>query len=191
MRKNSDRLLSVAALSIATAAVAALVVVIVTLPSPGITASPGQPAVSTTSPFRSPSPSPRAVTTIPSPSAAGQLTGLRDGSKVAFNQPVNGVVTGLPRRDDAWVVIEPVSAPAFWPQPGPLALLPTGAFRASVYFGASAAQDARDQFIVLLVAAPPAASSRFQAFVASNPSQGIPRLPPGLLTLSQVTVTRR
>lgn len=191
MRKNSDRLLSVAALSIATVAVVALVVVIVTRPDRPTAAPPAQPTVSTILPTRSSSPSAHPVTTIPSPSAAGQLAGLRDSSKVAFNQPVNGVVTGLPRGDDAWIIVQPVSAPAFWPQPGPLALLPTGAFRASVYFGASATQDTGDEFIVLLVAAPPAASSRFEEFVASNPNQGMPRLPPGLLALSQLTVTRR
>jgi len=122
---------------------------------------------------------------------AGRLTGLRDGSTVAFNQLVSGVVTGLAPNTEAWIVVEPVSAPAFWPQPGPLALGPTGAFRTSVYFGASAAQNIGDQFIVLLVVADHAANSLFQSFVISNPSMGMSRLPSRLPTLAQVTVTRR
>jgi hypothetical protein len=189
MPKNSDRALHISVLSVATVAVVALAVAVValvrTFGSSTTTASAAPSSVITTSP------PPADTTTPPAPSTTGRLTGVRDGSKVAFHQPVNGVVTGLPPGTDVWIVVEPISAPAFWPQLGPLALLPTGAFRASVYFGASATQNVGEQFITLLVVAPPAASSRFQAFAASNPSQGLTRLPPGLLILARVAVTRR
>ncbi len=142
----------------------------------------------------SPPPPPPSTTVTPPTSApaTGQLTGLRDGSKVAYQQQMSGVVTGLPSGNDAWIVVTPVLAPTYWPQPGPLQLDSKGSFRTSIYFGASTTQNIGENFIVRLVVAPPAASARFRDFLAQpSPSQGLPTLPPGVHTLTQVTVTRR
>ena len=154
----------------------------------------GHGGTTSTSPPPSPSspPRPNPVNSHTSPTLWGQLTGLRDGSKVPYQQQVSGVVTGLPSGNELWIVVTPVAAPTYWPQQGPLQLDSKGGFRTSVYFGGSGTQNTGENFIVRLVAAPPAASARFQAFLAqSSPSQGLLTLPPGIETLTQVTVTRR
>jgi hypothetical protein len=194
MLKNNDRrpYLSVLCVTAATVALAAC-----SSSSPKSTVPPASSTVATTStsspslPPSSPPSSPTVITST-SPSVTGQFTGLPDGSKVAFQQPVSGVVRGLPPGTDAWIVVYPVLAPAFWPQPGPLQLDSAGGFRTSVYFGASATQNIGEQFITRLVIASPAASARFRAFLGPPASsQGLPALPPGVQTLATVTVTRR
>jgi hypothetical protein len=120
----------------------------------------------------------------------GQITSPRDGSKVDFQQVMSGIVSGLPPGTDAWIVVYPVSAAAYWPQPGPLLLDPTGGFRTSAYFGANQAPASGETFIAYLVIAPQAASQRFRTFVAQPPQNGLPTLPSGVQTLAKITVTR-
>jgi hypothetical protein len=187
MLKNNDRAPYLSALCVTAAAMA---LAACSSSSPTVTVTvPASSTVATTS--TSPPSSPT-VTTSTSPAVTGQFTGLPDGSKVAFQQPVSGAVRGLPSGTDAWIVVYPVLAPAYWPQPGPLQLDSAGHFAATVYFGASATQNIGEQFITRLVIASPAASARFRAFLGPPaPSQGLPALPPGVQTLATVTVTRR
>jgi hypothetical protein len=133
---------------------------------------------------------PAAVNSTPPP-VTGQFTGLPDGDKVVWQPQVSGVVRSLPPGTDAWIVIYPELAPAYWPQTGPLPLDSAGGFRTSVYIGASATQGLGERFIVRLVIASEAASARFRAFLGPPaPSQGLPTLPPGVQTLATVTVIR-
>ena len=185
MLKNNDRKPYLSVLCVTAAAVA---LAACTSSGSTSTSAPASSTVGTTS--ASPPTSPT-VTTSTAPSVTGQFTGLPDGSKVAFQQLVSGVVRGLPSGTDAWIVVYPVLAPAYWPQPGPLLLDSAGGFRTLVYFGASQLQDIGEQFITRLVIASPAASAYFRAFVASAQSQGLPALPSGAQTLATVTVTRR
>jgi hypothetical protein len=123
---------------------------------------------------------------------AGRLTGPLDGRPVAWQQAVSGVVTGLSADDQAWVVIDPSLAPAYWPQQGPLRLSAAGDFRVTAFFGASAKQDSGEHFILRLVLAPPAASAQIRAFqIQPTHQQGMLKLPAGVRTLAQVTVIRR
>jgi hypothetical protein len=123
---------------------------------------------------------------------AGRLTGPHGGRTVAWQQGVSGVVTGLAAGDQAWIVIDPSLAPSYWPQPGPLQLSPSGNFRVTAYFGASARQDSGEHFTMRLVLAPPAASARIRAFQIQPAHQrGMLKLPTGVRTLAQVTVIRR
>jgi hypothetical protein len=122
---------------------------------------------------------------------AGQFTGLPDGGKVVWQPQVSGVVRSLPPGTDAWIVVYPELAPAYWPQPGPLQLDSAGGFRTSVYIGASATQDLGEKSIVRLVTASQTTSARFRAFLGlPAPSQGLPALPSGVQTLATLTVTR-
>jgi hypothetical protein len=144
-------------------------------------------------------PAPPAVTSAhasaaatPGSPPAGRLTGPHGGRTVAWQQAVSGVVTGLSAGDQAWIVIDPSLAPSYWPQPGPLQLSPSGNFRVTAYFGASARQDSGEHFTMRLVLAPPAASARIRAFQIQPAHQhGMLKLPAGVRTLAQVTVTRR
>jgi hypothetical protein len=123
---------------------------------------------------------------------AGRLTGPHGGGTVAWQQAVSGVVTGLSAGDQAWIVIDPSLAPAYWPQQGPLQLSPAGDFRVTAYFGASAKQDSGEHFTLRLVLAPPTASAQIRAFqIKPTHRQGMLKLPAGVRTLAQVTVMRR
>jgi hypothetical protein len=142
--------------------------------------------LATTSAARSP------ASPTPGSPPAGRLTGLPGGRTVAWQQGVSGVVTGLSAGDQAWIVIDPSLAPAYWPQQGPLQLSPAGNFRVTAYFGVSAKQDSGEHFTMRLVLAPPAASARIRAFqIQPAHQQGMLRLPAGVRTLAQVTVMRR
>lgn len=134
---------------------------------------------------------PTVVSTKTPPPVVGRFTGLLDGGKVGWQPQVSGVVRSLPQGTDAWIVVYPELAPAYWPQPGPLQLDSAGGFRTSVYIGASPTQNLGEKFIVRLVIASQAASARFRAFLGPPaPNQGLPTLPPGVQTLATVTVTR-
>lgn len=193
MPKYSDRARYISVLSVTAAAVVALAA----CGSGGSTSTPA-PASSTVVTTSTPPPTSPTVTTTTgppptSPSLAGQLTGPRDGSKVAYHQQVSGVVTGLPPGADAWIVVYPENAPAWWPQGGPLQLDTTGGFLTSVYFGESDTQNIGDYFVLKLVIATSAASARFRAFLAQQPfpNQGLSQLPAGVQSLVTITVTRR
>jgi hypothetical protein len=139
-------------------------------------------------------PSTAAASTTSGPAAAslslgGKLTGLRAGAKVARQQPISGVVTGLPSGDTAWLVVYPDQAHAYWPQKGPLKVDTAGSFRATAVFGSAAAGNVGQGFVVRLVITSAAATARFRAFLA-DPSQGLPKLPAGVRTLTRVAVVR-
>jgi hypothetical protein len=187
MLKNNDRAPYISLLYVTATALVALAAC-----SSSSSTSTSAPATSTVvSTSTSPTVSPTVVTTTTSPSVAGQFTNLPDGSKVAFQQPVTGIVRSIPPGTYAWIVVYPIKAPAYWPQPGPLHLDQAGGFRTSVYCGASATQNVGEKFIVRLVIAPAAASASFRAFLGPPaPSQGMPALPDGVQTLTTVTVTR-
>lgn len=188
MPRNNNRARNISVLSITAVAVMALAA----CGAGGITkTSASSPStVVTTSPSESTSTSD--VTTSGAPSLAGQLTSPRDGSKVDYQQEVRGVVTGLPPGTDAWIVVYPNSAPAYWPQLGPLSLDSAGRFRTSAYIGASVAQGSGETFVVYLVIASTAASERFRAFLGPpDPNQGMSALPSGVKILESITVTRR
>ena len=132
------------------------------------------------------------ATATPGSPPSGRLTGPLGGRTVAWQQAVSGVVTGLSAGDQAWVVIDPSRAPAYWPQQGPLQLSAAGDFQVTAYFGASAKQDSGEHFTLRLVLAPPAASAQIRAFqIQPAHQQGMLRLPAGVRTLAQVTVIRR
>lgn len=125
------------------------------------------------------------------PPVSGQFRGLPDGSKVVWQPQISGAIRSLPPSTDAWIVVYPELAPAYWPQPGPLQLDSAGGFRTSVYIGAGATQNIGEKFIVRLVITAPAASARFRAFLGPPPqSQGLSTLPLGVRTLATITVTR-
>jgi hypothetical protein len=90
---------------------------------------------------------------------------------------------------DAWLVIEPVPAPAYWPQPGPLLLL-GGKFDTPATFGQNPATNSGDRFILIIVEATPDVSQQFTYFVNHLQGYGLQRLPAGSTALAQITVIR-
>lgn len=132
--------------------------------------------------------SPGAAPSLP-PAPRGQFTGLREGSKVDHQELVSGVVTGLPPGSQAWILVRPVLAPAYWPQ-SELALDQNGSFRSVVYFGQSARKNAGEEFILLLALATAPVSARFRTFLKAAHS-GMQELPENLQILHQLTVIRR
>lgn len=158
-----------------------------------LTACSGKSTPPATASGPHPSARPTAVAAAtPGSPPAGRLTGPRGGRTVTWQQGVSGVVTGLPAGDQAWIVIYPSLAPAYWPQQGPLQLSPAGNFRVTAYFGASAKQNSGEHFTLRLVLAPPAASAQIRAFQIQPTHRQVMRtLPAGVLTLAQVTVIRR
>jgi hypothetical protein len=123
---------------------------------------------------------------------AGWLTHLRDGSMVAHREAVNGVVVGLPPGAEAWILVQPVFDASYWPMRN-LLLTQTGIFHMMAQFGRSDTQDIGEEYALLLVMAPPDASARFREFLstARDASAGMHDLPPGVVTLHHLIVTRR
>jgi predicted nucleotide-binding protein len=123
---------------------------------------------------------------------AGWLTSLRDGSDVDHREVVNGVVVGLPPGAEAWILVQPVFDATYWPMHNP-PLGQKGIFRAVAQFGRSDTQDIGEEYVLLLVMAPPEASARFREFLstAKDASKGMHDLPPDVVTLHQLIVTRR
>lgn len=122
----------------------------------------------------------------------GWLTHLRDGSMVAHREAVDGVVVGLPPGAEAWILVQPVFDATYWPMHN-LSLTQTGVFHTMAQFGRSDTQDIGEEYALLLVMAPPDASARFRVFLstAKDASAGMRDLPPGVVTLRQLIVTRR
>jgi Predicted nucleotide-binding protein containing TIR-like domain len=120
----------------------------------------------------------------------GWLSGLHDGSEVAHRETVSGVVVGLPPGAEAWILVQPAFEATYWPQRN-LLLGQTGGFQAVAQFGRRGMQDIGEEYVLLLAMAPPAASARFREFKGKDASEGMPELPPDVVTLARVTVTRR
>jgi hypothetical protein len=121
-------------------------------------------------------------------SADGHLTHPRDGSRVDRREGVTGVITRISANAQALILVE-TPQPLYWPQ-DKLLLDKEGRFRSEALFGRVGTPDIGEAFILLLVAAPPAASTLLQPFIGDS-FNGMSSLPPGLLVLDQVTVTRR
>jgi hypothetical protein len=143
-----------------------------------------------------PSPPPATRTAIPTSrptngvTATARFTGLHNGSKVSFIQNVTGHVAGIPPGMDSWLVVQPVAAPAYWPQRGPLHLDEYGHFDAVAIFGHSPTQDRGEHFILMIVVVPPDVSQRFEYFTSHPLGIGLPALPGGTRILTQITVER-
>lgn len=123
------------------------------------------------------------------------FTNIHDGSAVSFMQRVDGTVTGLPPNMDAWLIVKPSGANAFWPQkPGPLNISGNN-FVTDAQLGKDASSNKGEKFTLQIAETTKAASSNFMD-VISDPqksSLGIQQLPPSsvLKPLSEVTVTRK
>lgn len=181
MHKRTDRLTAVRLFSIAAV-----------LSACALTTSCGPPSSSTSSTTPTPS-----VTTSPSvisspktspPTTAG-FTGLHNGSRVSFTQQVAGLVSGIPTGMDIWLVVQPIFAPQYWPQSGPL-LIVGGQFHAVVYFGLSASQGSGQEFNLIIVSAPQDASQRFRDFLQKPQAAGMSGLPGGAQPLTLIFVKR-
>jgi len=90
---------------------------------------------------------------------------------------------------DIWLVVQPIPAPQYWPQSGPL-LFVGGKFHAVVYFGANAEQGIGQEFNLIIVSAPQNASQRFQEFLQKPEAAGMPGLPVGAQPLTLILVKR-
>jgi hypothetical protein len=119
----------------------------------------------------------------------GEFTNLHRGSKVSFTQQVSGRVANIPNGMDIWLVVLPVFAPGYWPQPGPVVLDPHGQFHAFAYFGNPAIDKGDykgEKFILMIVEASPVASQQFRHFKIDP--QGLPGLPAGITVLTEIMV---
>jgi hypothetical protein len=123
------------------------------------------------------------------PPTTALFTGLHNGSQVSSSQLVSGVVSGIPTGMDTWLVVQPILAPQYWPQSGPI-LIVGGHFNAVVYFGAGADQRGGQEFNLLIVSAPQNASQRFQEFLQKPQAVGLSGLPGGARPLTEVVVKR-
>jgi len=137
---------------------------------------------------------PSVNTTIANPAPAGptaQFTGLHDGSKVSFIQKVSGQVVDIPPLMDIWLVVRPVGAATYQPQPGPLHPDVDGLFDGVAVFGHSPTQNRGERFILMIVEATPSASQYLELFAGSHPQgASLPALPDGTQILTQITVQR-
>ena len=117
----------------------------------------------------------------------GRIAGLPIRSKVAYQQSVGGVVTGVPAGVELWLLVRPLKEGRFWPQER-LFLDTNGRFRALARFGRGVTSDVGEEFLLLLVAAPMQAGEEFR----TRPRErGLDELPEGVKTLNQRTVIRR
>jgi hypothetical protein len=183
MHERTDRSTAIRLFSVAVALSACALTASCTGPSPPPTSSPPTSSVITdSSAIGSP------VISSP-PTTTARFTGLHKGSLVSYPQLVAGVVSGIPAGRDTWLVVQPILAPRFWPQSGPL-LIVGGQFNAVVYFGTSAVQGKGQEFNLLIVSAPENASQRFQEFTQKPEATGLARLPDGAQALSEVLVKR-
>lgn len=175
-------------------AVTLFLVAVAVLSAGALTAScgPAQPSASpASSSTQPPSRSPTSSSPQPPPAqSTAQFTGLHEGSRVSFNQPVTGLISGIPSGMDTWLVVQPTLAPDYWPQPGPLNLDLHGRFRALAYFGQSVAQNSGEMFILMIVTASQNASQRFEDFIRTPHGIGMQALPYGTRILTQLTVRR-
>jgi len=147
---------------------------------------------SNSSPVRDSSSAKPSSTCILSATATAQFTVLHQGSRVSFNQPVAGLVAGIPSGVDAWLVVWPSGAHAYWPQGAPLFLDVNGGFTSAAQFGLSPSQDSGEEFMLMVVEASGDASDAFSNFIntQSQPPKGMPTLPSCTKVLAQVTVRR-
>jgi hypothetical protein len=119
-----------------------------------------------------------------------RFTGLYHGSRVFYTQPVAGLVSGIPSGMDTWLVVQPIVAPQYWPQPGPLRTDVNGQFNAVAYFGLSATQNSGEGFLLMIVSASQDASQRFRDFLKTPQTTGMQGLPDGAQILIKISVKR-
>jgi len=130
-----------------------------------------------------------ASTPAPGVTATAQFTNLHNGSRVSFTQQVTGLVSGIPAGMDIWLVVQPLLAPQYWPQSGPL-LIVGGQFHTVAYFGPSSAFSRGEEFNLIIVSAPQDASQRFREFLQEPQAAGLSALPDGAQPLTQILVKR-
>jgi hypothetical protein len=117
---------------------------------------------------------------------AGQLT-RPPGGKVNRNDTVTGVISRLPPHSQALILVQTPQENFFWPQ-GKLRLDQAGNFASEAIFGRVGHRDSGKEFILLLVVAPSDAAASFE--YSMDKDGGMPSLPPDVLVLDKVTVTR-
>ena len=122
--------------------------------------------------------------------AAGCFRSLRDGSEVANFEAVSGVVAGVAAGAEAWIVVQVGSDHTYWPQRH-LSLSQAGSFSSAAQFGPRGTLGGGEEYVLLLVMAPPSASARLREFLDTDASKGMPDLPPDTVVLDRVRVTRR
>jgi len=127
---------------------------------------------------------------MPSSAPTARFTNTPENSGVTFSQMISGIAKGIPSGQDAWLVVWPALAPAYWPQRGALAPDMTGRFTGTAGFGSSPFTNMGEKFNLMLVEACPDASQRFEQFNSTPQQWGMSRLPPDTRILAQVTVRR-
>jgi hypothetical protein len=94
-----------------------------------------------------------------------------------------------------WLVVFPLNAPAYHPQPGPIKSRPNRKVVARAYFGASSKENSGEEFILFVYAANRAATRHFRAYLRAagrtGSYPGMSELPKGIKKLAQITVVRR
>lgn len=116
---------------------------------------------------------------------AGQLTRPR-GGRVNRSERVTGVVSCLPPHSQALILVQ--TQHHYWLQAKLWLNQEDGGFTSEAKFGRVGNQDSGKEYILLLVAAPPAVAASFQSSLEDD--NGISFLPPDVLVLDKVTVIR-
>lgn len=140
------------------------------------------------SPSSSTSPPPPAPRSSPPPAPTAEFTSPHQGSTVAFTQEVTGRIANIPKGMEPWLVIQPVLAPAYWPQ-SPLHPI-GGTFDTPATFGQNPGVDSGERFIVLIVEVTPDISQQFTYFVNHLQGYGLQTLPADATPLARITVIR-
>jgi hypothetical protein len=116
-----------------------------------------------------------------------------DGSSVPMITDVEGTSPQLPEGHQLWVVVNPASAAAFWPQAGPIALQPDGRWSVKAQIGEEAHVGVEFN-IIAVVATGKQARDAFAQYTrnceqgACEPLYGA--LPLGAVRQHQITVRR-
>ena len=127
---------------------------------------------------------------MPSRAATASFVDVPENGGVAYSQMINGIVKGIPSAQDAWLVVWPALAPAYWPQRDALIPDMTGRFIAAADFGSNKFTNTGERFNLMIVEACPDASQLFEQFNSTPQIWGMSRLPSDTRILAQVTVRR-
>jgi hypothetical protein len=109
-------------------------------------------------------------------------------SRVDRKYLVAGVVSNLPPNSEALIIVQTPKDRLYWPQ-ARLRLNPEGKFICEATFGRVGTRDSGKEFILMLVViSSSAAATSFQSSIKDDNS--VSSLPPDVLVLDKVTVTR-
>lgn len=140
-------------------------------------------------------PTTRLSTTTPTTVGPVQILNLKEGDPVEHTQEVRAVAAGFPDGVEFWVVVQPLLAPQYHPQPGPVARSADGQFLSVAYFGESALKASGEKFILLIVSASSTGGQAFRNYLSQAKSRGtypgLPGLPAGTQPTAQITVVRK